>query len=130
MNESFDTALERTAAALTAIAGGDPGPFAACWTETDDGTLMGGFLTRVQGAVAVRETLGWVASRFSNGDLVAEYDQVLVGNDWAMTAGYERGVLALDGAEPAPFAVRVTHVYRLEEGVWRIIHRHGDHVPA
>ena len=26
--------------------------------------------------------------------------------------------------------VRVTHVYRRENGVWRIFHRHGDSTPV
>jgi len=26
--------------------------------------------------------------------------------------------------------VRVTHVYRRENGEWKIVHRHGDEVPG
>jgi len=30
----------------------------------------------------------------------------------------------------APMTVRVTHVYRREDGEWKIVHRHGDSVPV
>ena len=26
--------------------------------------------------------------------------------------------------------VRVTHIYRREDGEWKIVHRHGDSAPA
>jgi ketosteroid isomerase-like protein len=28
------------------------------------------------------------------------------------------------------YTLRVTHVYRREDGEWRIVHRHGDRGPA
>lgn len=125
--QPFDDALRAVAAALDAMGHGDPHPFAALWTRTDDATLMGGFGTHATTAAEVDSTLRAVARRFRGGALVPVYDRVLVGDDWAMTAGRERGTLSVDGAEPRPFVVRVTHVWRREDGVWRIVHRHGDH---
>ena len=29
-------------------------------------------------------------------------------------------------AELSPLTVQVAHLYRLEEGSWKLIHRHGD----
>jgi ketosteroid isomerase-like protein len=26
--------------------------------------------------------------------------------------------------------IRVTHIYRLEDGQWRLVHRHGDFAPV
>lgn len=125
--QPFDDALRAVAEALDAMGHGDPHPFAALWTPTDDATLMGGFGTQATTAAEVESTLRAVARRFHGGALVPEYDRVLVGDDWAMTAGRERGTLSVDGAEARPFVVRVTHVWRREDGVWRIVHRHGDH---
>jgi ketosteroid isomerase-like protein len=28
-----------------------------------------------------------------------------------------------------PITLRVTHVYRRENGVWKIVHRHSDNAP-
>ncbi|MGN7970856.1 YybH family protein [Microbacterium sp. 22296] len=124
---TFDDALRALAEALDAMGHGDPRPLAALWTPTDDATLMGGFGTHATTAAEVRSTLRAVARRFRDGALVPEYDRVLVGDDWAMTAGRERGTLSVDGAAPRPFVVRVTHVWRREDDVSRIVHRHGDH---
>ena len=38
--------------------------------------------------------------------------------------------MSVDGAEPAQAAVRVTQVYRREDGEWRLVHRHGDFAPT
>jgi len=32
--------------------------------------------------------------------------------------------------EPRSYTLRVTHVYRREDGQWRIVHRHGDTPPT
>jgi ketosteroid isomerase-like protein len=29
-----------------------------------------------------------------------------------------------------PITVRVTHVYRRDDGAWKIVHRHGDLAPT
>jgi len=28
--------------------------------------------------------------------------------------------------KPTPMALRVTHVYRKEDGAWKLVHRHAD----
>jgi ketosteroid isomerase-like protein len=33
---------------------------------------------------------------------------------------------AVNGAPPGPYTLRVTTVFRREDGQWRIVHRHGD----
>jgi len=37
--------------------------------------------------------------------------------------------MAVDGGEPEPMTIRVTHAYRREDGEWRLVHRHGDFLP-
>lgn len=48
----------------------------------------------------------------------------------AYTVGYERFTGSIDGAPAAPITIRVTHVYRRENGAWKIVHRHGDFAPV
>jgi ketosteroid isomerase-like protein len=65
---------------------------------------------------------------------LAEYDFELVAGDasgdLAYTVGYERHSVSKEGGPVEPHALRVTHVYRRENGVWRVVHRHGDEVPV
>jgi ketosteroid isomerase-like protein len=46
--------------------------------------------------------------------------------DLAYTAAFEHKTVVGAGGERAAYTLRVTHVYRREDGVWRIVHRHGD----
>jgi ketosteroid isomerase-like protein len=70
------------------------------------------------------------ASRFSN---VSDYTfEVLVAEvigDMAYSLGYERFTGSIDGRPAEPIAGRATHVYRRENGEWKIVHRHGDNPP-
>ena len=76
------------------------------------------------------QTYRWVGSRFSDGQTSYPLEVIHVGTDLAYTAGYERGQVSIDGGPPRPVTIRVTHIYRLEEGEWKLVHRHGDFAPA
>jgi hypothetical protein len=49
-----------------------------------------------------------------------------VSGELAHIIGFERGEVAVDGGPTQPMTIRVTHVYRCIEGVWRLVHRHAD----
>jgi hypothetical protein len=53
-----------------------------------------------------------------------------VSGDLAYTVGYERVTASIDGGPLEALTVRVTHVYRREDGEWKIVHRHGDIAPV
>jgi ketosteroid isomerase-like protein len=40
--------------------------------------------------------------------------------------GHEHTSVSMDGAPVEPYTLRVTHVYRREDGEWTIVHRHAD----
>ena len=46
--------------------------------------------------------------------------------DLAYTVGYEHITVSMDGASVAPLTLRVTHLYRREDGEWKTVHRHAD----
>jgi ketosteroid isomerase-like protein len=52
-----------------------------------------------------------------------------VSGDLAYTVGYERTEVSFNGV-PTRFDLRVTQVYRREDGEWKIIHRHADQPAA
>jgi ketosteroid isomerase-like protein len=78
----------------------------------------------------VSRIFNWVASRLSN-CTAYRFDLVAAGvsGDLAYTVGYERFSDSTDGGPVEPTTLRVTHVYRRENGQWKIVHRHGDHLP-
>ncbi|MFB2584196.1 YybH family protein [Herbiconiux liukaitaii] len=129
--ESFQVAVDRVGRALAAMGEGDPDPFRACWAADADTTLYGAFGTLERGHDAIDATLAWVGGRFSGGTLAPTYEVVHAGADVGYTVGRERGVVAIDGAEPREVVIRVTHVYRRDaSGRWLLVHRHGDHPPV
>lgn len=48
-----------------------------------------------------------------------------VAGELASTAGLEHTTASIDG-QPRSYTLRVTQVYRLEDGEWKVAHRDGD----
>ena len=116
--------------ALAAIRRGDPEPYADTWSRDDDVTLFGAWGPIEQGHVAVTQTFKWVASRFGpEGSCEQDLTTVHESGDLAVTVGTERGTAVVGGGQPFEMVIRTTHVYRREEGDWRLIHRHADFPP-
>ena len=79
----------------------------------------------------VSETLRWLASRWSSCtdqrlDLVAAGVKVQTS---AYLVGFERIANSVVGVPVDPYTLRVTHIYRRENGEWKIADRHADRVP-
>jgi ketosteroid isomerase-like protein len=129
VDEDLTQALQRTADALAAMGSGDPGPYEALWASADDVTLFGAWGPIEKGHDAVTRTFQWVGSRFSDGALHPTHDVVRVSGDLACTVGTEYGVVRVDGGEPRPMTIRVTHVYERLDGRWWLVHRHADFPP-
>ena len=71
-----------------------------------------------------------MGSRFSDGKTSYPLEVVHAGTDLAYTAGYEQGQVSIDGGPLQPVNMRVTHIYRLEDGEWKLVHRHADFAPV
>ncbi len=131
LDDFLATTLHRQIEAEEAIHNGDPTPRLAMWSPQDPVTLFGAFGPNRYGWDEVSQTFRWVASRFS-GVSGYRFELVAAGvsGDLAYTVGYEHSEVSLDGGPVAPNVLRVTHVYRREDGEWKIVHRHGDAPPA
>jgi ketosteroid isomerase-like protein len=46
--------------------------------------------------------------------------------DLAYLVAFEHTTASVNGAPPEPYTLRVTTVFRREDGEWRIVHRYGD----
>jgi ketosteroid isomerase-like protein len=124
--------LARQAEAEQAIVLGDPGPRMELWSRNDPVTLFGaGTGGAKSGWDELSRIFRWVASTFSEvSDFRFDVEVADVSGDLAYTVGYERFTGSIHGRPVAPVTVRVTHVYRREDGEWKIVHRHGDSVPV
>jgi ketosteroid isomerase-like protein len=121
--------LKRENLAEQAIYLGDPEPFKALWSHTADVSLFGAVGPCKAGLDEVGRTIDWVASRYRNGTVSDEYTVVHEGIDLAYTVGYERGEVQIDGGPAKKLTIRVTQIYRREDGKWLLVHRHGDFAP-
>jgi ketosteroid isomerase-like protein len=121
--------LPRQRAAEQAIHNGVVEPRLALWARTDPVTVFGAKQS-ASGWADLERLFRKVASWFSDS---AEYEFKVIAagasGDLAYTVGYEHNRVKVDG-EPRTYTLRVTHVYRREDGQWRIVHRHGDVPPA
>jgi len=126
---TFADALARERAAEAAMILGDPEPFKALWARGDDISLFGAFGPCKKGWHQISKTMEWVASRYRDGTVTDEYEVVHEGADLAYTVGYEIADVILDGA-PTSQRLRVTQIYRRQDGQWHLVHRHGDFAPA
>jgi ketosteroid isomerase-like protein len=124
------TVLARQVKADCAFHQGDPGPRMEMWSRQDPLTLFGAAGMFKSGWEELGEIFPWVASRFSN---VRDYRFELlaadVAGDMAYAVGVERFNGSIDGRRVEPVTVRSTHIYRREQGEWKIVHRHGDNPP-
>ena len=120
--------LPRQRIAEKAIHNGDAEPRIALWSRTDPVTVLGAKMS-ASGWPDLEKLFRDVASWFSDS---AEYEFEVIAagasGDMAYTVGYERNQVKVDG-QPRTYTLRVTHVYRREDGQWHIVHRHGDVPP-
>jgi ketosteroid isomerase-like protein len=123
--------LARQAEAEEAMVHGDAGPRMELWSRRDPLTLFGAAGMSESGWDALSRTFRRVASTFSDvSDFSFEVEAAGVTGDLAYSVGYERFTGSIGGRPAEPIVVRVTHVYRREDGEWRIVHRHGDNPPG
>jgi ketosteroid isomerase-like protein len=128
--EDFKTTLDRQQAANDSMFAGDPGPYLGMWSRRDPVSLFGAWGPCKTGWADLDRTYRWVGSRFADGDLSYPLKVAEAGTDLAYTVGYEEGQVRIDGGASRPVKIRVTHIYCLEDGQWRLVHRHGDFAPA
>jgi ketosteroid isomerase-like protein len=122
--------LPRQLVAVEAFHNGDPGPQLAMSSAQDSVTVFGASGVSKSGWDEVSQTFHWLASRFPD-CTTQSFDLLAAGvsGDLAYTVGLEHAAHSRDDVPEGPYTVRVTHIYRREDGEWKIVHRHGDRTP-
>jgi ketosteroid isomerase-like protein len=115
---------------LQALHNGDPEPRLAMWSAKDPVTLFGAAMSG-SGWGEVSGIFRSIASRWSNcTDQRVELLAAGVSGDLAYTVELEHTSVSVNGVPVPPYTLRVTQVYRREDGEWKVVHRHGDQLPV
>jgi ketosteroid isomerase-like protein len=120
----------RITAAEVAIHHGDPGPRVAMWSRTEPLSLFGAGMTG-RGWDQIQPIFEVLGTSFSN---CSAYENEIIAaearGDLAYTVALEHTTVSIDRRAPKPYVLRVTTIFRREDGEWKVVHRHGDHQAA
>jgi ketosteroid isomerase-like protein len=124
---SFAAAIARLHAAMAKVANGDISDVNALYSHREDATSFYGWGGYEKGWAAVSKRWDWAGQQFQGGRVTYENVTTVVSSDLAYTTDIETFEARMAGMEePACWSNRVTHIFRLEGGEWRLVHRHAN----
>jgi ketosteroid isomerase-like protein len=126
LDQFLSSTMPKLTAAETALHNGDASPRSAGWSHDAPVTLFGAAVTK-SGWGEVGPTFDWLAANFSNCTSF-EYEVLAAGasGDLAYIVGIEHTTANVGSAGPKSYSLRVTTIFRREDGEWKVVHRHGD----
>ena len=132
MAEQQDLPLEEYHRAGLEITNGNPEVYKTLYSRRDDVTLANPFGPPARGWSEVSTTLDRAAENYADGEVVGfENVSKVLTSDLAYTVEIESYRARVGGADMlASVAVRVTTIFRRENGVWKVTHRHADPITA
>jgi ketosteroid isomerase-like protein len=123
---AFLNKLER---AIDEFLNGNNRPWLELASRHDDATIMGAWGAYELGWSQVGARYDWAAAQFrpSGAKLSVQYLASGASDDFAYTVALERSEPLVAGHDQRRRSeLRVTHVFRKEDGQWRFVHRHAD----
>jgi ketosteroid isomerase-like protein len=130
--DAFDEVVEQYHLALGEFVKGNPEPAKELFSHREDVTLANPFGPPVRGWDEVAKTLERAASHYRDGEATAfENVAKYVTAELAYIVAMERMQTKVEGREDiTPIAVRVTAIFRPEDGPWKVVHRHADPIAS
>src|SRR5690349_5061749 len=124
----FNVAVEAYQRALGEFVKGNPEPVNMLWSHREDVTLANPFGPVVCGWEQVAVASERAASQIREGEIVGfEIVAKYVTAELAYLVEIEREKAKLGASqEIVPYALRVTMIFRPEDGTWKVVHRHAD----
>ena len=123
----FNQVIEQYHKALQEFMKGNPNPQETLFSHREDVSLANPFGGIMFGWESVKKTLEHAASFYKEG--THNYENVIkyVTPELAYLVEVEKSKAKFGGrVEMSTVTLRVTSVFRREDGVWRLIHRHAD----
>ena len=115
--------------AEVAIHNGEASPRRAIWSRNDPVTVLGAW-KNASGQAELDELFAHLAKSFSDcTSFEFELLEAEAFGDVAYTVGLEHTSASVNGV-PSTYTLRVTQIYRREDGVWKVAHRHGSAPPG
>jgi ketosteroid isomerase-like protein len=130
--DDLKQAVELHHRAGDAIMKGNHEGYAELYSRRDDITLGNPFGPFVRGYESVLRTLQGAATHYRDGEATG-FERVSehLTPELACFVEVERYRAKVGGRdEITPVSVRVTSIFRKEDGVWRLVHRHADPITS
>jgi ketosteroid isomerase-like protein len=126
--DDLDQVIERSHLALGEIVNGNPEPLKEMYSHRRDVSLANPFGPPVRGWDEAARTMERAASNYRDGEIVGfENVAKYVTSELAYIVEVECYQARVGGGEDiTPVALRVTSIFRPEDGTWKIVHRHAD----
>jgi ketosteroid isomerase-like protein len=124
----LEQVMEQDHRAGDAFHQGDPEPKKKMFSRRDDVTLANPLGMTSRGWTEIEKTMECAASRYRDGEPI-RYERIseFATADLAYMVEFERSRVKVGGAdEMAPVSLRVTTIFRREDGEWKIVHRHAE----
>jgi ketosteroid isomerase-like protein len=130
--DDVDELIERYQLGLDEFMKGNPEPVKELFSHRADVTLANPLGPPAHGWDEVRATIEHAATQFRDGRLVGlEIVEKHVTPAFAYTLWLERAEgKAGEREDIAQVTLRVTMIYRPEEGTWKVVHRHADPITS
>jgi ketosteroid isomerase-like protein len=109
---------------------GNPQPLKDVCSHSVDITILGGWGGFEKGwAEQVEKRYDWASARFSSDEDQRQIENVslVVSPEMAYSVDIERSKIRLAHSQDVrSLALRVTTIFRREDGDWKVVHRHAD----
>ncbi len=127
----FRAAVDAYRQALDAFFTGDGRPVLEHFSRRDDVTLANPLGPPRVGRAEVEKAVEAAAANFAGGSVRFEDLSRYATDELGYVVYLERAEVRLAGAdEVVPSTLRVTMIFRREEGTWKVAHRHADPITA
>jgi ketosteroid isomerase-like protein len=126
--DDVDQLIEQYQLALGEFVKGNPEPVQKLYSHRDDVTLANPLGPPARGWEQVTKTIEYAASNIRDGEITS-FDVIskLVTPELAYAVWIERQKAKMGGRQDVtPVALRVTMIFRPEDGEWKVVHRHAD----
>ena len=132
IQKDFEAFMKRRQEAASAYVRGDPAPVNQLATVLEPASFFGPGGGIDKGAAHIRAAYRDGSAQFEAGsDSTLEILQQAANDTIAYWTGIQHATAKLKGKpEKVPMDLRITELFRREDGEWRLVHRHADMLKA